>query len=690
MLLRHMMVGLALVAALSAPAGAETTWYVDDDAPNDPGPGDPGVSDPLEDGSAEHPFDAIQEGIDATSDGDTVLVADGTYAGAGNHDIDYGRRGITVRSENGAENCIIDCESAGRGVRISGRYSPSPPATLEGFSILNGVASSGGAVSCGLNVTATIANCRLVGNTAVYQGGAVYCYEGSDVLIIGCEIAGNSAAGGGGVYCYDTGRLTIIDCFIAENAATQGGGVQCQEPAHLSISACTLENNTSTQSGGGVYHSRGYAPASIVGCTIRGNTAGRAGGGIYIGESDISVINCTVTNNAAGEAHSGGGLELDYCYATLDNCVIRENTAGGGAGVECYDSSVVVTDCTIADNCDGGAVFHSGSTLMQNCSIIDNVGFRGGGVLSYHNDMHMIACIITGNAATSDGGGLYQYGDSLTLTNCVFARNAAGADGGAINSDNATPTISDCTITGNTADDRGGALSQSSNEGELTDSILWSNSAPTGPEISISGTNTVLNISHSDIQGGQSEVYIWSGAELVWLDGNIDTDPLFVRDPNDGGDGWGDDPNTPEDEGANDDYGDLRLQTGSPCIDAGDNTAVPADVGDLDGDGDVDERIPFDLDGNPRFVQDPFTDDTGVPDPPRYRHVVDMGAYEYQFCFGDLDGDDVVGLGDLAQLLGSYGEMSGISYYDGDLDGDGDVDLADLAELLGAYGDVCE
>ena len=66
-----------------------------------------------------------------------------------------------------------------------------------------------------------------------------------------------------------------------------------------------------------------------------------------------------------------------------------------------------------------------------------------------------------------------------------------------------------------------------------------------------------------------------------------------------------------------------------------------------------------------------------------------MGAYEFQFCFGDLDDDNDIDLADLAELLGSYGETSGMSYYDGDLDDDGDVDLADLAELLGAYGDVC-
>jgi hypothetical protein len=53
---------------------------------------------------------------------------------------------------------------------------------------------------------------------------------------------------------------------------------------------------------------------------------------------------------------------------------------------------------------------------------------------------------------------------------------------------------------------------------------------------------------------------------------------------------------------------------------------VPADEFDLDGDGDTDEPIPFDLDGNPRFVDDPDTDDTGHGTPP----IVDMGAYEYQ------------------------------------------------------------
>jgi hypothetical protein len=56
---------------------------------------------------------------------------------------------------------------------------------------------------------------------------------------------------------------------------------------------------------------------------------------------------------------------------------------------------------------------------------------------------------------------------------------------------------------------------------------------------------------------------------------------------------------------------------------------------------------------------------------------------------GDLDGDEDVDLGDLAQLLANYGTTGGATYHDGDLDGDEDVDPADLAALLALYGVDC-
>jgi len=110
----------------------------------------------------------------------------------------------------------------------------------------------------------------------------------------------------------------------------------------------------------------------------------------------------------------------------------------------------------------------------------------------------------------------------------------------------------------------------------------------------------VAVVRYSDVSGG------WAG------EGNIDADPRFVRNPGTGPDSlWGT---------ADDDFGDLRLRAGSPCIDAGDNAALPLDDLDLDGDGNTTEAIPFDLAGLARVVR-------GLPGP---GPVVDMGAYERQ------------------------------------------------------------
>lgn len=61
------------------------------------------------------------------------------------------------------------------------------------------------------------------------------------------------------------------------------------------------------------------------------------------------------------------------------------------------------------------------------------------------------------------------------------------------------------------------------------------------------------------------------------------------------------------------DNNDYTLASGSPCIDSGENEDVPEDV-------------ELDLNGDPRFVDDPTAPDNGNGDPP----LVDMGAFEFQ------------------------------------------------------------
>lgn len=112
---------------------------------------------------------------------------------------------------------------------------------------------------------------------------------------------------------------------------------------------------------------------------------------------------------------------------------------------------------------------------------------------------------------------------------------------------------------------------------------------------------------------------------------------------------------------------DYRLASGSPCIDASDNDAVPMNIDN-------------DLDGNPRFVDDPDTKDTGKGDPP----IVDMGAYEFQAespCPWDLDNSGSVGTSDLLELFAQWGTAG-----PADFDESGLVDTFDLLTLFANWG----
>ena len=236
-----------LVAGLlmiSTAAYGQTTWYVDDDAPGDPEPGDSLVSDPDEDGSAAHPFDAIQEAIDASADGDTVMVLDGTYTGFGNKNIQYGGKAITVQSENGPDDCIIDCEGDGRGFNCHHASDCSNESVLDGFTVrnacLNNGESYGGGfyVQCDLNIrNCIIENNDISGGWDGQLGGGIFCYD-CDAVIENCLIRANAAQG---IFLSGSNGTPIIrGCTIIENSRS-GIGIGYHSSAR--IIDCTITNN---------------------------------------------------------------------------------------------------------------------------------------------------------------------------------------------------------------------------------------------------------------------------------------------------------------------------------------------------------------------------------------------------------------------------------------------------------------
>ena len=128
-------------------------------------------------------YPTIQAGIDAAVNGDTVLVADGVYTGTGNVNLDFKGKAITVKSENGAANCIIDCENIDDTYGFRFFSGEAATAVVEGFTIRNGKAQYGGGIIC-YKSSPTITNNIITGNSANNVGGGISCSASSPAITV--------------------------------------------------------------------------------------------------------------------------------------------------------------------------------------------------------------------------------------------------------------------------------------------------------------------------------------------------------------------------------------------------------------------------------------------------------------------------------------------------------------------------
>ncbi len=299
----------------------------------------------------------IQAGIDAAVDGDTVLVADGTYIGNGNRDINFDGKNIVLISENGSEYAIIDCEGVARAIGLAS--SQDATTTIEGFTIKNGVGRGGGIYSSGS--TARISNCVFAYNTGD-SGGAIYC-NGAGLSLVGCTFTENTASTTGGAYTDRYAMSTIDSCvFYLNSAGNVGGGLHCSN-SNTVVKNCTFTANIAPNGGSGLNCNLAAYPSiqnSIFSFNYGGHAVGCEGAG-------TPSLSCTdIFGNTGGDWTGciisqfgiNGNISLDPWFCDPDAydfsldynspCVGAGSDGSniGALGIGCSEPSVV-TDIDI-------------------------------------------------------------------------------------------------------------------------------------------------------------------------------------------------------------------------------------------------------------------------------------------------------------------------------------------------------
>jgi len=327
-------------------------------------------------------FPTIQQGIDATVNGDTILIADGIYQGSGNKNISFDGKRILVTSENGPEDCIIECGNSGRG--FSFHSYETPVSVLRGMTIRNGFLDQG--------------------------------------------------AAGGGIYCVDSTGPTIDNCIILNCSANRGGGIAVFNSSP-DIQYCILENNTADFDGGGLYLS--FSNSVLYELIIQNNHAGFHGGGLYVSKnSDIWIEDSSLLDNTAV---SGGGLSvLKHTRTELKDCYLSSNKAINGGGLYVNDSFLGLRSSHLELNTArrGGGVFfgHRSNSGIENNVFADNHADQYGGGIFVSNNCQpdIFTSLIFMNTAEKGGGIYLEAGAKPQIFLCNIDHNQAAVTGGGI------------------------------------------------------------------------------------------------------------------------------------------------------------------------------------------------------------------------------------------------------------------
>lgn len=329
------------------------------------------------------------------------------------------------------------------------------------------------------------------------------------------------------------------------------------------INGFIIENGNSSSNGGGLWSDN--CTLLIVNCTFQNNTASNNGGGLAVtgsGTSTVTLAGCEFISNTT-LANEGGGVFVGSGEALrMRNCFFGQNLAQeGGGGLAANGATITAYRCGFRNNRMNNLSGISGGAgmLLNSCSVqLANLNFE-----AQRQDLM---------GTNVYGAGLYAIGTTGVLVNSRFYDNNAGPgpsgnNGGGASLNGSTLQIVNCSFGNNTGGDNGGG----------------------GLHV-LSGTATVDNCVFEGNFGGS---------------GTVETDQVFgsVTMSNSVVEGYTGGVNSDVDP-AGDMLsplgGNFSLNCNAAARGYGNSGALPADVWDMDRDGDTAEPIPYDFNGNER------------------------------------------------------------------------------------------
>ncbi|MBN1771108.1 MAG: hypothetical protein JXB32_07605 [Deltaproteobacteria bacterium] len=548
----------------------------------------------------------VQAGIEAAAGLHCeVWVKAGTYverivlqAGVAVYGGFAGDERTTGTRDTAANETILDGDGGGTVVVCEDTQGCGPGAALDGFTVTGGAGTTGGGMYNHL-ASPLVRDCRFVDNRAA-AGGGMYNDEASPT-IVGCTFDGNTT--GDGVAGTSSFPRWQHEATGGNGTAAGHGGAMYNTASSPRVADCVFVGNRTGAGGPGGAAGTSYDFA--VWTTGGAGGPGGSGGAVYNDSSTLVVSRTLFEANVAGTGGPGGGAAA--WVRDMDARAVGGGGGVGGAGgaIANVSSTLLAASCRFLDNRAGaggagGAANASGRMdMIESRGGAGGVGGAGGAVSSGSSTVSLVNSVFAGNTTGAGGAGgvATSLGEMMIIAR--GGNGGAGGAGGAIR-DSGAVGIASCTVTGNgtgaggaggvaystemagpgTAGAGGAVGGVSSVGAAISNSILWGNTSAfatdtVSQEQLTDGTATVASC---DVQGG------FAGT------GNLDVDPEFVSVSG----------------------GDLHLDAGSPCVGAGSAALLPADAADLDGDLDVAEPLPHDLDGNARVQGG----------------TLDMGAYE--------------------------------------------------------------